>query len=185
MNLRTPLLSIDPGVTGLGWAFWAEPEQPLKAGALTPRGPKIRRASWDRRARSLVDQLSHQVGGVTARGGPGQRNLPIWSECHLAIEVPEFFRDHAVGAAAAARGDVVKVALVVGMLLDRFRAFKRTELVAPREWKGQLSKPVATRRLERRLGADQVRRLNLAEAKDHTWDAIGVGYHALGEGLTR
>lgn len=185
MNLRTPLLSIDPGVTGLGWAFWAEPEQPLKAGALTPRGPKIRRASWDRRARSLVDQLSHQVKGVTARGGPGQRNLLIWSECHLAIEVPEFFRDHAVGAAAAARGDIVKVALIVGMLLDRFRAFRRVELYAPREWKGQLPKPLAIERLRKILGRDHVNRLALANAKDHAWDAIGVGYHALGEGLTR
>lgn len=87
-------------------------------------------------------------------------------------ELPQHF-EGARGAAAEARGDIIKLTYMVagyGLVC----AFKRVpfEHVPVINWKGQLSKETVEKRVRRIIGEDTFRQLNI---RRDIVDAVGLG----------
>src|SRR4051812_7338355 len=50
-----PLLSVDPGLTGTGWAYWETPERPSAVGVV--KAPGNRHTEWYERAQTIAAHL--------------------------------------------------------------------------------------------------------------------------------
>lgn len=83
----------------------------------------------------------------------------------------------------ADHADLLELAAVVGALAARYEP-QGCGIIAPAEWKGQLSKEECRRRIRERL--DDRELLVLDGVKDHNvWDAVGIGLHATGRFVRR
>jgi len=73
-----------------------------------------------------------------------------------------------------ATGDLQKLVLLVGVLVGYFHLASWT-LVTPAGWKGQLSKEVVIRRLQKRFGPGATN-----DWTKDCWDAVGIGLWKMG-----
>ena len=153
------MLSVDPGLTGMGWAVWND-SWLLEAGTFVPKP----------NGRTDVERIHRAAAEVTAIG--------ISRQCEkVVVEEPQFFGGVG-GQMVAARGDLVKMALLVGAIIGMARdAGMEPQLVKVNTWKGQLPKKVVESRITRILGAQEVTSFGL---KDHAWDAVGIGLYIQG-----
>lgn len=160
------VLSVDPGLTGTGYAVWSASAElwrlsrkPTRVGVITPPAKLEAMA----KLRYLVERLS----GLMANEDINR----------VACELPEFWAG-AFGRAVAARGDLVKLSLVVGavaaLAVERRAVFTT---VPVRDWKGNLPKDVVERRIRRRIGDGVCEQLGI---KSHAWDAVGIGLYVKG-----
>lgn len=94
------------------------------------------------------------------------------------IEWPSFFGS-AIGHAAAARGDLVKLTFGAGFVCGELHSIFgcKTEPILVNDWKGQLPKDEVTRRIRSIIGVKKCRNLGI---KTHAWDAVGIGLYAKG-----
>ena len=79
----------------------------------------------------------------------------------------------------AARGDLVKLSIFVGMLCYRARLLVGPEnvfFVPVNQWKGQLSKELVELRIKKFYASRNFH----AKFTSHEWDAVGIGLHVLG-----
>lgn len=154
------LVSIDPGITGLGFAVWSGGEL-TNAGVLTPR----KEDDWLERAYRLANDLE---AGIFC---------PLLNPAICVCEFQEL-RSDAVSLAAGHKQDLAKLTFVTGSIAYAARrSGVRFELVNPSEWKGSLPKAVVERRIRQILGEATIKRVN---PKSHAWDAIGIGLWRLG-----
>ena len=161
------LLAIDPGTKEFGWALWHSTRRRLRA----PDAAGVCKAGgawWQDRVHDLVDYFLGRI-----------------PHCQLgivAIEWPHMMSGDA-GTAAAAHGDLEKLAYFCGYLAKMLRdSYPRilVDLVPVREWKGQLKKEITVDRLSQAIGLHDGRG---NEIITHAWDAVGVGLHYLGFGI--
>lgn len=105
-------------------------------------------------------------------------NQRSWALNAAYIEWPSFFAS-AVGHAAAARGDLVKLTFGAGFVCGQLRREFGCliEPIPVNDWKGQLPKSVVIGRIRKILGKDACRKLGI---KSHAWDAVGIGLYAKG-----
>lgn len=83
----------------------------------------------------------------------------------------------AKGHAAAARGDVSRLAYCCGAIAALCDQLTKIHLIPVTTWKGQLKKEIVTVRLMRLIGdKDKVG----FKIETHAWDAIGVGLYVRG-----
>jgi hypothetical protein len=92
----------------------------------------------------------------------------------VAIETPMFMPGTRQGAMVALRGDLVKLAMLTGLLMGYLR--DPCILVPVNQWKGQLPKKVVERRVKDVITAKLAKRMEL---RSHMWDAVGIGLYAL------
>jgi hypothetical protein len=151
------MLSVDPGLSGTGWVLWDSSDRPVKAGILTPRA-----------AEPLFDRCRYIAQNLYKIQFKNQDFL-------LVCEYPRVF-DSAIGQAVARRGDLVKLAVLVGVIAGRCRSSSFVPMPV-NEWKGTLPKPVVERRVQAILGVNRCRKLG---AKSHIYDALGIGLHFQG-----
>jgi hypothetical protein len=101
----------------------------------------------------------------------------------IAVEWPEL-RSDATSMAAASKGDLQFLALMVGTLVGsvqtRWLTSRKVNLYKPSEWKGQLSKETTTRRMARYFGDPIVAMETGSVISSHAADALGVAMHDLG-----
>jgi len=92
----------------------------------------------------------------------------------VVVEFPCFFPGR-VGYASAARGDILRLAYSIGVIQGVLRP-KKFVCVPVREYKGQLPKSVAKRRVKQVLRSKVCR---IQGRASHAWDAayIGVWWH--------
>ena len=169
--ISPPFIAIDPGVSGLGYAvFTGVPDvvSISRAGVIHPQGD----GSWLARSSSVVDRLFRAVikDVLAMPARPDQ--------IAIVLESQELFSSSAKGWASAKKGDIFKLTMMTGAIADRFRYFREINLVAPRTWKGQLSKRVTKARVTRRIGDAEVTKLGMVGRADHVWDAVGIGLWA-------
>jgi Holliday junction resolvasome RuvABC endonuclease subunit len=153
------ILSIDPGLSGTGWAEWWD-------GKLTRVG--VVPATKTPESGLLADQCE-QVADRLKR----MLDKPLFMD-EVYIEMPQMMTN--VKGIAAQAGAVYKLAFLVGYLAREFLP-GTVHTVTVAEWKGQLPKDVVQRRIERDLGKRTCEKLNI---KSHAWDAVGIGLWAVG-----
>jgi len=148
------LISIDPGVRGTGVALWTPQKiEPLYTHLLQP-DPKL---VWSQRMNYICDRLENL--------------LYKYKPKDAIIEQPLFLRSR-VGIAAAASGNLVKLAMIAGAIMRVCIDYGcTTNTVLPARWKGRKKKE-ETEKVIRLLLPD-------LQAKDHNvLDAVGIGlYH--------
>lgn len=155
-----PLLSIDPGLGGTGWAYWGDRSAPAVVGI-------VRDTARD----DLLSVRCHELCDKLWTAIPSRRFRSI------VIELPQHMAS-AAGIAAQA-GAVYKLAFLVGAmsLFFTISTYGTVYVVNPADWKGQLPKNIVQQRIQARLGMRVCQRLNI---RSHAWDAVGIGLWAVG-----
>ena len=164
---RPILCAIDPGVHSTGWALMNlsdKSQQPLVRSSGVIREPNNR--PW----LDCADAVSATLLKLL------QDN---WVK-RVAIEQPQIWTADSSSLASAARGDLFKLAVLVGDIIGHLRVGlqNRVEirLVTPNEWKGQLPKPVVMERVRTILGYNNP----ACRLRDHETDAIAIGLYVFG-----
>jgi len=158
-NVRSTqrVLFLDPGVGGTGWAYYRNVDggdyNLPTTGVVFPKG-----ATWQAKVRTVMASMS----GV----------LSLYRPILVVAEFPRVWQE-ATSHASATRGDLFKLAYLVGALDRACEALDMgtVQLISPSDWKGQLPKDALKRRVEKLLGVSY---------QDHELDAVGMGLAAMG-----
>ena len=167
------VVTIDPGLTGTGVAIWDAllwdmvQVPPFKTFNIYPSHPD---RYWTDKFRHITQELEGYI--LTSSNVPGLLEVK-----HVVCEFPDYWVGDAKGQAAMERGDILKLAALVGGFLSMANALGVAvpTVVSPREWKGQLGKEAVEARIVRHFGEDACRKYT-----SHTWDAVGIGMWAKG-----
>lgn len=149
------LLTIDPGLTGCGWAKFDVASRELTFSSVI-RSAKADDKDWIARCQYVADELSKVVN--------------LNADLHVVIEMPELWEGDVRSYASTSSGSLFKLAVLCGFLGRTFQG-SRITFVSPQQWKGQLPKDVVMRRVLKKTGLKKVR--------DHECDAIGLGLWVL------
>ncbi len=152
------MMAIDPGISGTGVAFF--------------NGKKLEGASnvyskektWQEKALTITAAVETKMVEYSPQA--------IW------IEFPEPMRGSSKTIASRDKGDTLKLACLVGMMMAV--SSPEMQLVKPSKWKGQLSKQIVEQRVREWL-IGRTSYVNLVKIKSHSWDAIGIALWAMGE----
>lgn len=166
-------ITVDPGTEFTGVAIWnAEPssweqlEAPVEVHLLRSR--LVADAPFEDRALDISHQFNIVVRNCT--------DIQLAKVVEIASELPGTFGGSAASMAASIRGDIVKLAFMVGCIGRVSHAagipFRPVEV---REWKGQMSKSLVERRIRDLLG-----RAQCSDFQRDIWDAVGIGLHLKG-----
>ena len=150
-------MSIDPGLSGTGWAAW-EGEIPTSCGVLKPK----KEVDWTENAY----QISFAVCLLVRKFRP----------LETLIEFPRYMPGSSAGRASAASGSLIKLAFLVGSITNKVTPYTDVRLIGT-DWKGNLKKDIMQRRVERELGISLCQKLDV---KTHAWDALGIGLNKIG-----
>ncbi len=156
-------LSIDPGITGTGLAFWREGEWSLRLPpcAISIITPPATMRSWEEKEEYVASKVAQVL----------LKNYVT----HVYCELPEYFAD-AHGVMVAKEGNLAKLILVVGMFWEAARHRDIPFHPIPvAQWKGQLPKFVVEERIRRIIPT-----VVALQPQSHAWDAIGIGLYAKG-----
>ena len=160
----TLLVSIDPGLRLCGLAIFTD-------GVLTTA---VLVKAWEKLEGPEAYRTMAQAIQATVRDVPTA----------VAIETPQQYH-----GSPAPRSRVQALEGVVGAIAAVFAPYGPTVVhYLPREWKGQLPKPVAFQRVLGRLSVEELnvepRLLDVKLAPTSQWghvvDAVGIGLHHLG-----
>lgn len=180
------LFSVDPGLMGTGWAFWEETVgEPLAVGVINSCST-LNNASWIDRGLDITIQLNSAIFNCITkhRFGDTKTDPRFDTEKRTITVLSEYpqFQGSAKGYAATTKGDIYKLATLVGMFGARtIETPFRFEIVEVSVWKGQLPKDIVEKRIRRILGEDACTRLGI---KTHAWDAVGIGLWKRGQSWT-
>lgn len=167
-HLAGTMLFIDPGFEGTGWAVF----RGITGQAIKPQPPSewgVLRVPWrDRGAHTpeRLDLMTNALAQVIDRLGVGTRG----GLCEVFIESPETWGGSAISLAATMKGDIVKLAILVGGLTTMAHSYGlRVHYTTPNEWKGQLTKEQVIQRLVTQYGQF------VKDISNHASDAAGMG----------
>jgi len=150
------LVAIDPGISGTGIAFFQGRE------LIEAYNMYSKAVTWEERALDITDQIDNAID----------------DSCHpILIEFPEPMKGSAKTIASRDKGDTLKLACFVGMVMGRLGM--DIDLVKPSRWKGQLSKQVVQQRVGEWLEGTNY--IGIDEIVSHSWDAIGIGLWYMGK----
>ena len=154
-------ISVDPGVTGTGYAVWWDDTKrqktPVDTGILIPG------SYYDGLPERLLQLEKGLQRVVNSCGG---------MVTQFAVEWPSYFSS-GKGNTSAARGDLGKLyGAATTAVLSGMRCCHNVELIDVVTWKGQLPKPIVVKRIMKILQCGD------KAYKSHEWDAIGIGLYA-------
>jgi hypothetical protein len=159
-KLRKPydVFFIDPGLCGTGYAFFTfleyrKKKPPTAWGVLRARDDG---GTWQDHSAALVVEVGHL--------------LNTYRPSRVVIEFPELWAS-GVSMTSAMKGDLFKLTYLIGGLGQILCS--PPILISPREWKGQLPKPVVLGRIRNAYP-------NFKKVPNHAADAIGMGLSAQG-----
>jgi len=147
---------IDPGLNGTGYAVYTPKWHLLFSGNINISG----QYPWEIRGQRIEKRIIEMVARQEIT--------------HAYIEFPSYFGS-ASGQMVAARGDLVKLTWLVGLLYGVFKS-GQAMLLPVREWKGQLPKEVVIKRIKQILPQEVWKKF-----KTHTWDAVGMALYVKGD----
>lgn len=158
------LISIDPGVNGLGYAVHVC-GQLVDARYLTGLG-------------GMAHPLLERLPGLEAhlRASELSASMGVSS----VVEIPQVYDSaHQKGD----QHDLIRLAIVVGTLLPTLGEIGPVLLTDPKGWKGQAKKEVTERRARALLSEEEINAMTLPKATSlhhNVWDAVGIGQWRLG-----
>jgi len=158
------VLFVDPGLEGTGWAFFPVLAVGGRRGrALEPEAARTIRVPAGNQWESRAAQVCGLFSGVVAATRPAI----------LVLEQPEVWGSSPVSLTANRRGDLLKLAYLVGGLAEVGRAagIAVPVLVPARRWKGQLPKDEVRRRIRTAWKRAE-------DYPEHAEDAVGMGLAA-------
>ena len=148
---RHRVMCVDPGIGGTGicaWKAWRHIKR-YHADVITPPV-----GTWYNRFVILVDRFEAALSDY----GPDI----------VVIEEASLWAGSKKSMASAIRGDLIKLAYVIGALMSTASICSDVYLMPVREWKGQMSKATVKRRIRAALDIDD-------KLPEHAADAIGIG----------
>ncbi len=156
------VLTIDPGMWRTGLAFWKF----LSNGRVVTHPVRTRllqankQHHWVRRSDEIIRQLCSFLATM------GRYNIDL-----AIIEMPGLWMDSEVSMAAAAKGDLFKLAVLIGRIEETIKCHEADAGVTvvhvpPQMWKGQLPKRLVKKRIGWALHK---------EYPDDVEDAVGIG----------
>lgn len=154
------LISVDPGLRGLGIAYFYDSE--LKVATYVKNTDTKRRGppAW-------LDMLRAVCNSSMP---PAYLLAPITMAVEVPVVYPKIKTDP---------NDLIDLAGVLGSLVGHFEP-SQLLWFKPSDWKGQVPKAVMNARVWARLSDSEQRSVQRVGAKDHnTMDAIGIGLKAL------
>jgi Holliday junction resolvasome RuvABC endonuclease subunit len=156
-------LSVDPGLTGTGLAFWRDRDWKKQVPPVHVQNLTVGyKGEWYERA----SRLSGEFHAVVA-----PRKI-----VRVYIEWPIFFQGSVKGHSATVKGDIYKLCYLIGCYGEVCASLDiPLELVNVGVWNGQLSKEVVWEWVKRRI--PDVVKLN---PESHSRDAIGIGLYKKG-----
>lgn len=96
----------------------------------------------------------------------------------IACEIPQQFNS---AKSLSAGGDVINIAIFVGMVLGLTRTFKACfKPIRVVDWKGNMSKELTKERIIKQLNKNHVANREAMSLKGHDWDALGIALHTMG-----
>jgi hypothetical protein len=151
-------------MSGLGWATWDQDEwddlvAPVEFGTLYPTSNE----DWLQEVFSIVGKLQDRISWRRVKA--------------VYCEEPVYFGSLR-GDAAARGGSLVKLSVAVGAITQMCKTqapHADVELVAVRDWMGQLAEETMRKRITKRLGEEATKKV-----KSHAWDAVGIGLYKKG-----
>jgi len=166
-------LTVDPGVGGTGVAQWSNPLWPDLVPPVTVDCFRPAKAhantwtnggTWEERCDSIISQFTDLMISLQF---PGTEESKVTI---VHIEYPALMLSG--GAVTATRGDLVKLAVMVGRLAQVAQSRCGYYSFLPvNEWKGTMPKKVVDRRIEHRLGM---------KFDEHISDSVGMGLYLKG-----
>jgi hypothetical protein len=148
--VRCMIATVDPGVSGLGWAVWNDEQLEAYGNIYADK----RYTTWTARASEIELKFRQEV-------------LLKYPLKKVYIEFPEY-QTGATGHAANVKGDVLILACLIGFLGCSCLSMAIPWIpVLVSDWKGQLKKEIVELRI-RKVIPD-------LKAKSHAVDAIGIG----------
>lgn len=164
-QLRIPLVTIDPGLSGTGVALFTAKGHLSDWIVLTTHKSE-KRLPWWIRAFNLADDVEQVLSTVWKM----EESFEVVSEFPMKME--------SMAGIAAQKYSTARLAFLVGatgMLLTASFPGTKFSVVTPQEWKGQLPKKIVEHRIRQRLGSA------VTGVQSHAWDAIGIGLWRLGK----
>lgn len=160
----TEVLTVDPGLSGLGYARWNAKRSWYVCHDLKPRVWTLRDygSITPRKTEDLELRIDDMILKLSQR-------INLVDTYRVYIERPQYFGSH-VGETAARSDSLVKLAMSVGALVGYFYGRANIEFVSIGHWKGQLSKEVVWKRCLR--ARPELEELGITS---HSQDAIGIG----------
>ena len=146
--------TVDPGLGGTGWAYWSELSLPVDA-AVPPDDSDVIHPSKGPLEERIAD-VAHDLMSVT-------RANNIY---RFVVESPMLWPGSPKSQASAERGDLFKLAMVVGAIIGATPSYMDVVLVPAHVWKGQMDKRAVHARIRRALGR---------KYREHEADAVGIG----------
>jgi hypothetical protein len=151
---RANKITIDPGISGSGYAIWDSRWKLVAHGVLTSSSSPM----WELKAYDLMQQFQEVVEEHNCVEG--------------YIEMPALFGSVG-GLVTANSGALVKLAWFVGMVCGGLKSNCPLKPIGVNLWKGQLPKEIVILRIKRILPR--------CAATTHDWDAIGIGLYLKGD----
>jgi Holliday junction resolvasome RuvABC endonuclease subunit len=166
------VLFVDPGIGGTGWAFFNQ-INPIRGGQNGSNIDGIYLIDYRSSGVIKVKQNRQWPGKVADVCAEFEGLVQSLKPKIVVLEFPEIWSGNAASMQSAQRGDLFKLAYLIGGLgeIARRSGARMPVLVFPREWKGQLPKDIVIKRIEHVMEL---------KPKDHEADAIGMGLAAQG-----
>ena len=164
MPKPTYILTIDPG-QNIGWAlwdweYWDTLVPPIRTGVQV----KTTKTNWFSGLKVTHKRFQRMI----------ERQVYLKNLSTVYIEEP-YYAEGGTALASAKSGALVKLSIAVGWLVGYFSTHGvQVELVSVQAWKGQLSKELVAKRIQRKLGK------RAAKIKSHAIDATGIGLYKKG-----
>ena len=165
-------ITLDPGLHSTGYAVfegdtrWIEAgfnaEAPVEAGLLQPDNDVFKENPLIRAC-----NIGSKIFAIASGYGVNK----------AFVEFPILFQS-SYGHMAAASGDMQKIAATAGCFAGVLWDLCETAPVLVRTWKGQLPKKVVEKRIQKILGKEVCKTLDIQ--KD-AWDAVGIGLWVQGK----
>lgn len=156
----TGTLTIDPG-DNTGWAYWDNSLNPVVGSFSYDKTLKGKPLQIQNLAAMFETMLTNEFY---------RKGLKIEQ---VVIEEVSIWEKSLTSMASAKRGDLFKLAMVIGAYIDRCGAFYLpVKLVKPNDWKGQLPDYAVARRVQQITGNEY--------ANPHIYSAVGIGLNEIG-----
>lgn len=159
------VLCIDPGVRHLGFAFWP----------VLKRGPKVKtRAPKHTGLIVTPKSMGWEDAVFELMGGWLNDFICVHDVQRVVIEFAEFWGDSERSQIAAKKGDLIRLAFLVGALGNVVWNLceKKAVIIEPTKWKGDMPKPVMKKRVRRALHR---------KYREHEYDAVAMGLRIMGK----
>lgn len=161
--MRGCIFSVDPGLQGTGIAFF--PSSRVACPQWTSVIPRANKGDWIARARTMTLEVKALLASEVCAGKNYGRAVFVCEmmEMHQSARAQMMWKS----------GDFQHTLVFIGMMCHAVRKMvHEIKLVKPSEWKGQLPKPVAERRIRKIIGEEVAAELGI---RSHAWDAVGIG----------